>query len=75
LRGGAVAGGAELRLVVCHVKGDDRELFRSKLLKTGKPAQINADVAGVKTLELITEDGGDSNRGDWGIWVNPKIAR
>jgi hypothetical protein len=32
-------------------------------------------VASKKTLELIVEDGGDGNRSDWGLWLEPVLTR
>jgi len=61
--------------VVFVVRADGRERFRSKLLKRDATARVSVDVAGVKRLELITENGGDGNQGDWGIWANPVLAR
>ena len=61
--------------VVFVVKGDGKELFRSALVKDHVRRDAEIDVDGVKTLELITEDGGDDNRSDHSIWIEPKLTR
>jgi hypothetical protein len=61
--------------VVFVVKGDGRVLYRSPLVQGEDNAEIKINVSGVKTLELITEDGGDGNGSDWSIWLDPEIAR
>jgi len=61
--------------VVFIVRGDDKELFRSKTIKDHRLRKLDVDVTGVKTLELIVENAGDDNTGDWGVWVNPELRR
>ena len=65
------AGGS----VVFVVKGDGRELGRSPLLQNEQTSAFNLDVRGVKTLELVTEDGGDGNGHDWSAWFGPQLRR
>ena len=61
--------------VVFVVKGDGRELFRSPLIQGEDSAPVKLNVKGVKTLELISEDGGDGIGSDWSLWLNPQISR
>lgn len=61
--------------VVFVVKGDGRELFRSPLIQGEDAADVKLDVSGVKTLELISEDGGDGIGSDWSLWLEPKLSR
>lgn len=61
--------------VVFVVRGDGRELFRSPLLQGEETREIRVNVAGVKTLELVCEDGGDGSGSDWSVWFNPQLAR
>lgn len=61
--------------VVFVVKGDGRELFRSPLIQGEDSAQVKLNISGVKTLELISEDGGDGIGSDWSLWLDPQIAR
>jgi hypothetical protein len=58
---------------VSVVKADGREVFRSKKLEAGTAVHVTADIAGAKTLELLTEDAGDGNRGAWAIWCDPLL--
>ena len=61
--------------VVFVVRGDNRELFRSALIRDHQHRQLEVDVTGVRRLELIVEDGGDGVGSDWGIWVDPTVGR
>jgi len=58
-----------------QILGDGKELFKTGTLKEGKLAEFKVDVTGVKELQLITNDGGDGNRLDWGAWLAPMLAR
>jgi hypothetical protein len=57
------------------IMGDGREVFRSPKLGPGRTASYDIDLAGVKTLELVTEDGGDGAGSDWGVWLAPELSR
>jgi len=61
--------------VVFVVRADGRELFRSKRLGPDQLERFDLDVAGVRTLSLETEDGGDGNNSDWGTWFEPELSR
>jgi hypothetical protein len=61
--------------VVFVIKTDGREVFRSARLTPGKTATYDLDLAGVESLELVTEDGGDGNGADWGVWLAPELSR
>ena len=57
------------------IRLDGKELFRSPVIRNAVLAQYDVDVTGGKLLELITEDGGDGNRHDWGLWLDPMLLR
>ena len=57
------------------VKGDGRQLFRSKLLKGNQTAAIDVDIQGTKSIELIAQTGKPGNVSCWAIWVEPKVYR
>ncbi len=61
--------------VVFVVKGDGKELYRSPLIEHENTRDVKVDVSGVRTLELVSEDGGDGNGSDWSVWFNPKLTR
>lgn len=61
--------------VVCVIRGDGRELFRSPLVKDHQLRETTVDLRGVDRLELVVEDGGDGARSDWGVWVDPTLTR
>ena len=60
--------------VVFVIKGDGRELWRSKKVEEGV-ADFEVPLGNVHELELLVEDGGDGIRSDWGLWLNPEISR
>lgn len=61
--------------VVFVVEGDGRELWRSPLVKAGNLQSFQIPVKDVQQLLLRVEDGGDGNRNDWGLWLNPVLSR
>lgn len=61
--------------VVFVIRADGREVFRSPKLGPGKTAAYDVDLAGVRSLELVTEDAGDGNGADWGVWLAPELTR
>ena len=61
--------------VVFVVRGDDKELFRSKTVKDHRLRTLDVDVTGVKALELVVENAGDGNTSDWGVWIAPELRR
>jgi hypothetical protein len=65
------AGGS----VVFVVRGDGKELFRSKLIKDHRVRKLNLDISTVNELEFVVEDGGDGPRSDWGVWLAPRLER
>jgi len=55
------------------VKGDGKELYRSKVLTSHEIDSLSVDISGVKVLELETLDGGDKDcdHTNWaGAWMN-----
>lgn len=51
------------------VWGDDKLLFDSGVMKVGdRPQIVDVDVTGVKVLQLILDDGGDTSNGDTASW-------
>jgi hypothetical protein len=61
--------------VVFVVRTDGREVFRSAKLVPGQVAAYDIDIVGVDSLELVTEDGGDGQGADWGVWLAPELTR
>jgi hypothetical protein len=61
--------------VVFVIKTDGREVFRSPKRSPGKTATYDIDLAGVESLELVTEDSSDGNGADWGVWLAPELSR
>lgn len=65
-------GSGSVRFVI---KGDGKELWKSKKLKGGaKAVPINVSVKGIKILELTVEDAGDGVSGDHAVWVDASLS-
>jgi hypothetical protein len=61
--------------VVFVVKGDGKELFRSKVVRDHTAREQAVAVANVTLLELVVEDAGDGAGSDWGVWLEPQLLR
>ncbi len=61
--------------VVFVIRGDGKELWRSKRIADHRARPVQVDVTGVRNLELITEDAGDGNSSDWAVWLAPELTR
>jgi hypothetical protein len=61
--------------VVFVVRGDGKELFRSKVIKDHRVRNLDLDISTVNELELVVEDGGDGPGSDWGVWLAPRLER
>lgn len=68
-------GAAEQGSAVFTVRGDGRELYRSKMLRVGQIAHVDVNVSSVKDLELLTEGGEGHNHNSWAVWAEPKVQR
>lgn len=71
LRDGAALEGS----AIFTVRGDGRELYRSRILRVGEREDVNVDISSVKKLELLTEGGEGHNHHSWAIWAEPKVLR
>lgn len=68
-------GNVEKGSVVFSITGDGRQLYKSPLIRQGDtPTKVQVNLAGVKILELIVEDGGDGASGDHALWIDPQIT-
>ena len=54
---------------------DGKEVFRSPVVRPGKTESYEIILTGVKDLVLTTEDAGDGNAADWGLWIAPEVSR
>ena len=71
LRDGAQTQGSAIFIV----RGDGRELFRSRILRVGQQARLNVEITQVNELELQTQGGEGHPHNSWAIWVEPKLQR
>ena len=61
--------------MVFIIRSDGKEVHRSQTIKNHLPQEVKIDVSGVNILELVVEDSGDGNGGDWGLWLEPMLER
>lgn len=57
------------------LRGDGKELWRSKEMNQGSLLTFDVQVQDVEVLELIVEDSGDGNGADWGLWTDVQMHR
>ncbi len=57
------------------IEGDGKILWQSKTLKNGAATPFSVNLEGVKSLVLKMTDAGDGTRSDWGVWLEPTLAR
>ena len=57
------------------IHGDNKELFRSALIRDHNLRRVEVNVTGVKRLELITERPDGGTYGGGGIWIEPTLER
>jgi len=57
------------------IKADGKELWKSPVMHANELQSYDVKVSSKKNLELIVEDGGDGNRSDWGLWLEPTLTR
>jgi len=56
------------------IKGDDKELWHSSIVKQhDEPVGFNVALKGINKLTLITNDGGDGTYEDWSIWMDLEV--
>lgn len=61
-------------MVTFRVMSNGKELVK-QTMKAGQPLQqLECDLRGVSTIELLVEDGGDGPSGDFAYWVNSVIV-
>ena len=70
------AGLADLHggTVVFIIKGDGRELWRSKRTSEGELNHFEVSVKGVRELSFLVDDAGDGNGADWGVWGDIQLG-
>ena len=61
--------------VVFSLYLDGKKKWSSRTLKSGDRADFQIDLTNAKTLELRTDNAGDGNGGDWGLWLAPVLHR
>lgn len=68
-------GAHEQGSAVFTVRGDGRELYRSRILRVGKTAEVKVSIANVSELELVAEGGEGHVHNSWAIWAEPQVSR
>jgi len=73
--GGLQVGTPPVGAAVFVVKGDGRELYRSKVIQGRDIASVAVRIDGINVLELIVESGKEGNACCWSIWGAPTLIR
>lgn len=61
--------------IIFIVKGGDKELYRSKVMQRGEPAQsVVVDLNGTAEFTLIVNDSGDNINSDQASWAHAKVT-
>ena len=68
-------GAADQGSAIFTVRGDGKEMYRSKMLRVGQRLDVKVNIAKVKELELLTEGGEGHNHNSWAIWAEPQVLR
>lgn len=55
--------------------GDGKLLWESPKVSAGSAINYDVDVTSIDRLRLVVTDAGDGNGGDWGVWIEPTLAR
>lgn len=61
--------------VVFVIKTDNKEVFRSAVIRGSTTTNYQVDLKGVSLLELIVEQPGNSNHNNWSLWLDPTLFR
>jgi tetratricopeptide (TPR) repeat protein len=72
---GLQEGSSDATAAVFVVRGDGRELFRSRALPVETSQRVKIEVTGVSELELLTEAVGGKGREAKAIWAAPMVRR
>lgn len=68
-------GSKEEESAVFVLRGDGRELFRSRPLRVDESQRVKVDVGGVSHLELVAEVNGAHTRQTKAVWADPTLRR
>ena len=75
LRGEAGVADGHSGSVRFHIAADGKEIWKSKVIREGQTTRFDLKLEGVRKLTLTTDDGGDGNGSDWGVWLDPLLGR
>ena len=56
------------------IKADGDKIHRGDLVKDTVERTYDFELAGIRELEMIVEDGGNGASGDWRIWFDPRLS-
>ena len=67
--------GTNAGTVVFKIFGDEKLLWESPKVSAGNAIDYDVDLTSIDGLKLVVTDAGDGNGGDWGVWIEPTLAR
>jgi hypothetical protein len=68
-------GAADQGSAIFRVVGDNKELFRSNVLRPGQRESLRVEISGIQQLELHTDGGEGHTHNSWAIWADPVLEK
>lgn len=67
--------GTNAGTVAFKIFGDGKLIWESPKVSAGNAVDYDVDVRSIDQLRLVVTDADDGNGGDWGVWIEPTLAR
>ncbi|MBA4032294.1 MAG: hypothetical protein C0478_15595 [Planctomyces sp.] len=60
---------------VFEIRRDGKSLRRSPVVEADQLLNFEVNITGINQLELTTAPSEDGSNSDWGLWLEPQLAR
>jgi len=61
--------------VIFSIQTDNRESYRSEVIRSFEHIHYDVDLTGAKTVALVVEKAQERNGGNWALWLGPTLYR
>jgi hypothetical protein len=61
--------------VIFEIMGDGKSLWKSPVVEADQLLNFDVNLTGINQLELTTAPSEDGTNSDWGLWLEPKLAK